>query len=138
MRCDWGPQLDEAWRRIAMEGRGVLLYLKQEGRGIGLANKSSEVVDEKRDIVLVAVAGKGFDVRYVFTFDGPDSSESFFHLRPCFRNFWIRVEGELYTVLTRRTRGRHRNVGIEYNLALDEWKANDPRFIQLSQGESAA
>jgi 3,4-dihydroxy 2-butanone 4-phosphate synthase / GTP cyclohydrolase II len=39
MRCDCGPQLDEALRRIALEGRGVLLYLKQEGRGIGLANK---------------------------------------------------------------------------------------------------
>jgi len=39
MRCDCGPQLDEALRRIAIEGRGVLLYLKQEGRGIGLANK---------------------------------------------------------------------------------------------------
>jgi 3,4-dihydroxy 2-butanone 4-phosphate synthase/GTP cyclohydrolase II len=39
MRCDCGPQLDQALRRIAMEGRGVLLYLKQEGRGIGLANK---------------------------------------------------------------------------------------------------
>jgi len=39
MRCDCGAQLDEALRRIAMEGRGVLLYLNQEGRGIGLANK---------------------------------------------------------------------------------------------------
>jgi 3,4-dihydroxy 2-butanone 4-phosphate synthase / GTP cyclohydrolase II len=39
MRCDCGAQLDEAMRRIAMEGRGVLLYLNQEGRGIGLANK---------------------------------------------------------------------------------------------------
>jgi len=39
MRCDCGPQLDEAMRRIAKEGRGVLLYLKQEGRGIGLTNK---------------------------------------------------------------------------------------------------
>jgi 3,4-dihydroxy 2-butanone 4-phosphate synthase/GTP cyclohydrolase II len=38
-RCDCGGQLDEAMRRIAAEGRGVLLYLKQEGRGIGLANK---------------------------------------------------------------------------------------------------
>ena len=38
-RCDCGAQLDEALRRIAMEGRGVLLYLNQEGRGIGLANK---------------------------------------------------------------------------------------------------
>ncbi len=39
MRCDCGAQLDEAMRRIAMEGRGVLLYLDQEGRGIGLVNK---------------------------------------------------------------------------------------------------
>jgi 3,4-dihydroxy 2-butanone 4-phosphate synthase/GTP cyclohydrolase II len=38
-RCDCGAQLDEALRRIAAEGRGVLLYLNQEGRGIGLANK---------------------------------------------------------------------------------------------------
>jgi 3,4-dihydroxy 2-butanone 4-phosphate synthase/GTP cyclohydrolase II len=38
-RCDCGPQLDAAMRRIAAEGRGVLLYLNQEGRGIGLANK---------------------------------------------------------------------------------------------------
>jgi 3,4-dihydroxy 2-butanone 4-phosphate synthase/GTP cyclohydrolase II len=39
MRCDCGAQLEEALRRIAVEGRGVLLYLNQEGRGIGLANK---------------------------------------------------------------------------------------------------
>jgi 3,4-dihydroxy 2-butanone 4-phosphate synthase/GTP cyclohydrolase II len=38
-RCDCGPQLDAALARIAAEGRGVLLYLNQEGRGIGLANK---------------------------------------------------------------------------------------------------
>jgi 3,4-dihydroxy 2-butanone 4-phosphate synthase / GTP cyclohydrolase II len=38
-RCDCGPQLRVALRRIADEGRGVLLYLSQEGRGIGLANK---------------------------------------------------------------------------------------------------
>jgi 3,4-dihydroxy 2-butanone 4-phosphate synthase/GTP cyclohydrolase II len=38
-RCDCGAQLDKAMRRIASEGRGVLLYLNQEGRGIGLANK---------------------------------------------------------------------------------------------------
>ena len=38
-RCDCGAQLDEALRRIAGEGRGVLLYLSQEGQGIGLANK---------------------------------------------------------------------------------------------------
>jgi 3,4-dihydroxy 2-butanone 4-phosphate synthase / GTP cyclohydrolase II len=38
-RCDCGPQLETALARIAEEGRGVLLYLNQEGRGIGLANK---------------------------------------------------------------------------------------------------
>ena len=38
-RCDCGAQLDTAMARIADEGRGVLLYLNQEGRGIGLANK---------------------------------------------------------------------------------------------------
>jgi 3,4-dihydroxy 2-butanone 4-phosphate synthase/GTP cyclohydrolase II len=39
VRCDCGAQLDKALRLIANEGRGVLLYLGQEGRGIGLANK---------------------------------------------------------------------------------------------------
>jgi 3,4-dihydroxy 2-butanone 4-phosphate synthase/GTP cyclohydrolase II len=38
-RCDCGPQLDAALDRIAKETRGVLLYLNQEGRGIGLVNK---------------------------------------------------------------------------------------------------
>ncbi len=38
-RCDCGPQLHTAMRRIAAEGRGVIIYLNQEGRGIGLANK---------------------------------------------------------------------------------------------------
>ncbi|KDE39735.1 GTP cyclohydrolase II [Nitrincola lacisaponensis] len=39
LRCDCGFQLQEALRRISEEGRGVLLYLRQEGRGIGLLNK---------------------------------------------------------------------------------------------------
>jgi 3,4-dihydroxy 2-butanone 4-phosphate synthase/GTP cyclohydrolase II len=39
MRCDCGEQLHEALRLIAERDRGILLYLKQEGRGIGLANK---------------------------------------------------------------------------------------------------
>jgi 3,4-dihydroxy 2-butanone 4-phosphate synthase/GTP cyclohydrolase II len=39
VRCDCGAQVDAAMSRIALEGRGILLYLKQEGRGIGLANK---------------------------------------------------------------------------------------------------
>jgi GTP cyclohydrolase II len=38
-RCDCGAQLEGALKRIAAEGRGVLLYLRQEGRGIGLINK---------------------------------------------------------------------------------------------------
>ena len=38
-RCDCGAQLEAALRAIATEGRGVLLYLRQEGRGIGLLNK---------------------------------------------------------------------------------------------------
>lgn len=38
-RCDCGAQLEGALKRIAAEGRGILLYLRQEGRGIGLVNK---------------------------------------------------------------------------------------------------
>ncbi|MFN3920803.1 MAG: bifunctional 3,4-dihydroxy-2-butanone-4-phosphate synthase/GTP cyclohydrolase II [Caldimicrobium sp.] len=39
LRCDCGPQLKKALELIAKEGKGVLLYLRQEGRGIGLLNK---------------------------------------------------------------------------------------------------
>lgn len=39
LKCDCGPQLNAAIARIAAEGAGVLVYLLQEGRGIGLANK---------------------------------------------------------------------------------------------------
>lgn len=38
-RCDCGAQLEHALRRIEEEGRGVLVYLDQEGRGVGLVNK---------------------------------------------------------------------------------------------------
>ena len=38
-RCDCGPQLHEAMCMVEREGRGVILYMRQEGRGIGLANK---------------------------------------------------------------------------------------------------
>src|SRR5690606_8251430 len=39
LRCDCGAQLEEAMRRIAERGSGVILYLRQEGRDIGLINK---------------------------------------------------------------------------------------------------
>ncbi len=39
MRCDCGPQLHKALERIAEQGRGAVMYLRQEGRGIGLMNK---------------------------------------------------------------------------------------------------
>ncbi len=39
MRCDCGEQLEAAMERVAQEGEGVIVYMQQEGRGIGLLNK---------------------------------------------------------------------------------------------------
>lgn len=39
LRCDCGPQLEKALKRVAEAGRGAVFYLRQEGRGIGLVNK---------------------------------------------------------------------------------------------------